>query len=188
MLHNSRLVSSGRVTTNHANGANGQPGDFHTEGTEAQRGRPRRLGRRKWRGDIYSDRSGVFPLRIARVQERGKVSVNVNKDYGPRRGGEARIQGSEGKQGDQGRAGGRHIGWAKRGREETDPLRIINYRPDPFTDPFINYRTTFMGTGVRAGSVRPNAFGRHRRFGGGVGGAWVAGRERRRRARLKMSR
>ena len=53
----------------------------------AQRGRPKRLGRRKWRGDIYSDLSGVFPLRIARVwgwdklalMRTSEVSINVNK-------------------------------------------------------------------------------------------------------------
>ena len=35
-----------------------------------------------------------------------------------------------------GGCGGASAGWwAKRGREETDPLRIINYRMDPFNGP-----------------------------------------------------
>ena len=68
-------------------GTDQEGGIFSHRDAEAQRGRPKRLGRRKWRGDITSDLSGVFPLRIARVggwdklalMRTSEVSINVNK-------------------------------------------------------------------------------------------------------------
>ena len=46
----------------------------HTETRRAQRGTAK-LGWRKWRGDITSDLSGVFPLGIARVGGWDKLAL-----------------------------------------------------------------------------------------------------------------
>ena len=82
MPHKSRIEHSEWVTTNYANGANGQPGDsFTTEGIKFTERETEEIRLEEMAGRRLLRPVGGFPPEGREGWGRGKVSINVNREF-----------------------------------------------------------------------------------------------------------